>query len=311
MKHLVLSVMVMFFLAACQTGDSGSQAGTPFLGGTQGLVLSFADDTPPGTVFDKGTFPFDVVVKVDNKGEFEIPKNKIFIDVLGFEPNQFGMSAAALSKSPDDNLLARTKDVQGNVIEPGPAFVEFPDLNYQGEVAGSELSFKVRAQACYLYGTFATTQLCSRQNVINPAAGGICEVNEDKQVYNSGAPVQVRSVVEQARAKDKIGITFEITHVGTGKIFQRDHLCDNTVRTFEDKVFVEVQSPLPGMTCTGLQAGYNEASGFATLYGGTKTITCTQPLATPRDYEFPVTISLTYDYNEGIDTDVVVKHTVG
>lgn len=233
----------------------------------------------------------------------------MFIDLIGFEPRQFGKGVGELSQSPKDDIQERRKDAQGNIIESPVSFVEFRNLRYKGALAGAELAFPMRAEACYLYGTIATTRLCARENVLNPAREGICEVNANKEVFNSGAPVQITSMVESARAQDKIAFTFKVTHVGTGRVFEKGKLCDTQVRGPEDRVFVEVSSPVSGVECSGLST--TGSSGFATLYGGSATITCTQPLAPPRDYEFPVTVTLTYDYRDAITTNLIVKHAVG
>ncbi len=303
-------LLVLFIVACAPAEDTASTAGTPFLGGSQGVILSFVENAPPGTVYDGNTFPFDIVVKAENKGEFPVPKNKIFVDILGFEPGQFGKGASDLSRAPKENMEARGKDAQGNILESNPTYVEFTNLKYRTPIAGAELSFPIKAEACYLYGTIATTKLCARENVLQPGLGGLCEINADKEVFNSGAPVQITSLVESARAQDKIAFTFKISHVGTGKIFEKGALCSTETRGHEDKVFVEISSPMQGVTCSGLGESTGP-QGFATLYSGSATITCTQPLTAPRDYEFPVTITVTYDYRDSISTNLVVKHTVG
>lgn len=306
----LFTLTLIFLLAACAT-DTGPTAGTPFLGGTQGVVISFEQDAPPPVVYDSGTYPFDVVIKADNRGEFPIPQGNMFIQLEGFESRQFGRTPQDLIRGPQDPLTARYKDSSGATQESTPSYVEFPSLNFVDVIPGAELSFPLRARACYLYGTIATTKLCARDNVLNPRGEGICNVNEDKEVFNSGAPVQISSVVESARGINKIGFTFKISHVGQGEIYQKGHLCDESTREFEDRVFVEVTSPVQGLACTGLSGGVDAASGFTQLFGGSKTITCTQNLPEPGDFEFPVTITLTYDYEDSITTNVLVKHTIG
>lgn len=306
MRRTILLILILLF-AACNGVDEGPSAGTPFLGGTQGLELSFLEDTPPDTVYDKGQFPFDIVVKIDNKGEWDVPRDRIFVDILGFEPAQFGASAASLTKGLSDDLLGRGREESRQQIS--PSFIEFQNLNFAGEIPGAELSFPIRAQACYFYGTVATTKLCSRENLIVPSPGGLCEVNEQKTLFNSGAPIQVSSLTQSPRAADKIGFSFKINHVGTGNIFEPGQVCDESQRHLEDRVFVEVQG-LPNVQCTGLEGG-ESARGYTTLHSGSKTITCTHLVQQLRDQELPITITLTYDYKDIIDTNILVKHSVG
>ena len=72
-------------------------------------------------------------------------------------------------------------------------------------------------------------------------------------------------------------------------------------------MFVSVDTGMDGLTCTGLDGG--ATSGYVTLYGGERIITCTQETETNTDFEKPVNIKLEYDYKEGISTQVLVKHS--
>ena len=267
MRKSILLILLLL-LAACQGQDTGPADGTPFLGGSQGLVLSFLEDSPPQTVYDKGQMTFGITVKLENNGEWDVPHERIFVDILGFEPSLFGASSSSLTKSPSDDIVGRGREEFRQEV--APSFIDFERLKYVGEIPGAELSFPVRANACYFYGTIATTKLCSRANLISPTPDGLCNVNEPKEVFNSGAPVQVTSLTQSPRAADKIGFTFKINHVGTGQIFEQEKLCDESQRTFENRVYVEVKG-LSNVQCTGLEGSATDR-GFTVLNGGCKCI---------------------------------------
>jgi hypothetical protein len=151
--------------------------------------------------------------------------------------------------------------------------------------------------------------ICIRKDNLDTSEG-VCIVNEDKAVYSSGAPLQISEFKEMPRAKDKIGFMFTISHMGNGQIYQRATRCDTSSRAFENKVWVEVETGIPGLECSGLGEG-TATTGFVTVYGNEKRVTCTQTVNTNSDYEKITTIRLGYDYSENRETTVLVKHTIG
>ena len=100
-----------------------------------------------------------------------------------------------------------------------------------------------------------------------------------------------------------------------GKVFELGTQCEETFRTYEDKVLVRINTDKPGLECTGLTGasagGQGVQEGSINLYGGRKTVHCTQQIASPSDYEFPVTIELEYDYRNLVESSLIVKHSGG
>ncbi len=300
-----LFICTLLFLVGCGGEENTAPAaGTPFLGGTNGILVNF-ESSPPAEVFDGGDFPFDVIVKLKNNGEWDVPKEKTRIKITGVRAEQFSLLNIDLEKSAPDDLPKMQRDPTGKLIESPPIFVEFNNFNHADAITGSELTYPIRADVCYRYGTEAVAQLCVRENLLNPKENGICEINEAKTVYNSGAPVQVTEFAESARSSDKIGFSFNIAHQGTGDVSEKDTVC-NSARALEDRVYVKVDAGMTGVACSGLGGG---TEGFVKLFGGTKPVQCTLTIPNPSDYEVPVTITLGYDYEVGQSTQILVKHS--
>lgn len=311
-KAIAFLVLACIVLAGTGCTNQGKIDTTlleaPFIGGTSGIVMSFAENTPPAQVLDGGDFPFDIMIKLKNTGEFLVPKASAMISISGFEPGEFGSSAAALKKNPQEDLEPVKKDISGKRIEPPESLVEFNNLNHLQAITGTQLTYPIRAEVCYTYGTTATAALCVRKNLLNPEDGGICEINEEKKVYNSGSPVQVTSLSESTRSGDKFAFSFSIQHMGNGKIYAQNSACDKSSRAYEDAVNVEVSTGLPGLACSGLgETGLT--SGQVKLIGGSRQITCTQTVAAPADFIMPVTVKVWFDYEDDISTQVIVKHS--
>lgn len=307
-KLLVILLVIVVLVSGCTTEkDTTPSKKEPFIGGTTGLLLDFAKDSPPEAVYDGGDFPFEVVVKLKNDGEHEIPKEDVEVRISGIRAEEFDLTEADLTKNPEEDLVAMKKDPEGKITKSPVVYVEFPNFNHREELTGNT-PFTFRADVCYVYETTANAQLCVREDNLETEEG-VCEVNEDKKVYNSGSPVQVTTFKEAARAKNKVSFTFDITHKGNGNIYRKETKCESE-RKNEDVVWVSVEAGIDGeLKCSGLSDG-TDTEGYAKLYEGTKPIICTQETDTENDYETPVVIKIKYDYKENKETEVLVKHTV-
>lgn len=302
----VIVIALLLFLIGCkQPKEEKVELTAPFVGGTTGILASFVDLREE--VFDGGRDPFDVVVKLENKGEASVSKDNARVKISGINPAEFGKLEEELTKSPPDDLIATRKDPAGTVLPSPPVFVEFVGLNHFTPIAGAQATFPLRADLCYLYKTEAVSKLCIRENILAPEPGGICEINEEKPVFNSGAPLQIANVRESTRARDKVGFSFEVVNVGTGDVFARESGCDRSTRANENRVFVRVNTNMPGLSCTGLTTTGTTAEGFVTLFDGRKLVTCSQTVTTRTDFEQLISIEAVYDYEEFTQTQIIVK----
>ena len=304
---LVFMIGLLLVLTGCEQGEAPSST-TPFLGGTTGLLINFLEDAPPQEVYDGGAFPFDIVIKLRNDGESDVLAKDAQVKISGLNPAEFGKQASGLVKHPDEDLVRTYKDAEGNLVEGTITYVSFEGFNYGGTMSGN-IQFPIRADVCYKYSTKAISKLCIKKDLTDTSEDSLCIVPEEKQVFNSRAPLQVTSLKESVRGADTVGFAFKVEHMGNGDLFQQGSVCDTTGITYENKIWVEVDTGMAGVKCTGLTGG-TANSGYITIYSGERTITCTQPAASEIDYEKAIEITLTYDYKEDITTQLLLKHTV-
>lgn len=307
MVKKVVCLLALFLLVACASQEKVIELQNPFIGGSSGISVDFQNFRKD--VFDGGRDPFDIVVKLDNKGESDVVKNKVRVRLSGINPSEFSKLEEQLAKSPDDDVVATYKDSTGKLIVSPPVFVEFTDLNHFSPIVGASAEFTLRADVCYAYKTMAVSKLCVRSNILSPEAGGICEINQDKIVFNSGAPLQFGTLTESARAKDKIGFTFEIKKVGTGDVFEKESTCNRAQKNKEGKVFVRVDTKMSGVSCTGLSSQGSVASGFVTLFDGAKVISCTQTVSSRTNFEQLISLEAGYDFENFAQTTFTVKNS--
>ncbi len=312
---LVLATTVLL-LASCSDGGTQQSSGSAFIGGIEGVTIEFEQGQPPAEVYDSGQQSFSITLKVQNKGEFDVPKNKTAITLSGFNPATLNKTRTQLSQSSPDDLLALRKLPTGDIQEQPPTQAEFPDMNYKGKVVGLEQPVSVEARICYEYKNTAATNLCVRKNLITPAKGGVCEVAGDKEASNSGGPIQITGVKTSARSQNSLGIAFTISHQGTGAIYKLSSQCSQSQqqRAEEGRILVKIDSGLTGLSCTGLSDTSTSGTtfqGVAKFIGTPLTITCTQQVSDLNDYSQPVTITTEYNYEEIATTTIKVKSSTG
>lgn len=300
-------LVIIIFLVGCN-GTTETTSTTPFSGGTTGLLITFLEDAPPKEVYDGGVFPFEVVVKLKNDGEWDVMASDTEIRISGVDPSEFSLQASDMVKNPDDDLIRTYKDAEGNIIDGTTTYVSFSGFNFQKKASGN-IQLPLRADVCYKYGTKAVSKLCVKRDLVDTSEDSLCLVTEDKKVFSSRSPLQITTIRESVRGKDLIGFTFKIEHKGNGDIFQKQSKCDTIGITYENKVWVEVNTGMPGAKCNGLQEG-TDTTGYVTMYSGERTITCTIPADSQTDYEKAIDITLEYDYSEDITTQLLLKHTV-
>lgn len=305
-RYLFLATLALF-ITACSTEEPAQQINLqdPFIGGTDGLLISFQDLRQE--IFDSGRDPFDVVVKLENKGESIVRKQDVRVKLSGINPSEFDKTEPQLSSNAPDDIIETRKEPSGNILPGPPVFAEFTGLNHKSPILGASNQFIIRADACYLYRTKGVSKICVRENLLSPQPGGICEVNADKPAANSGAPVQFANFKETTRAKDKIGFTFELNNANNGKIYERNTACDTSKRQNENRVYILVATGLQGLQCTGLETTERGAEGFVTLYGGNKIVSCTQTVSSKTDFEQLVNLEAVYDYEQSTQTTITVK----
>lgn len=307
-RNFIIAFLILttIFFFGCQGKPKAVEVGKVFIGGSEGIKIDYSPETR-FSVFDGGTDPFDVIIKIENVGEKTILQGKAKISLVGIKPELFGKTERDFTKTVQEELAGKTKTPEGIVRAPPPIFVEFSGLNYLGSIVGAEAAFPLRASICYNYATTAVSNLCVRENILAPTPGGICEIAGPKEGAHSGAPVGILAFEEFARGKNKIGFVFKIQHLGTGIVFNPDSFCEPIKE--KDFVIVSVDAGVPGLSCTGLAEKIGTAvKGKVRLIDGNKLISCVIEISSPSDYLLPVKVEVAYDYESSVTKNLTIKH---
>ncbi len=330
---IALLICLILLVSACKKSGAatGGAPRTPFIGGTAAVALNFEKDSPPPEVTDDGTFAFNVLVRLKNDGEARIEKQDMKLNLVGFDPSDFGVGDfnSMSDVEPDDNLDPKRRDAEGNIIEGTTTFATFPKggssfnpgLN-PGRFSGNT-EFTFRADACYHYKSEANTKLCVLKDMINIRDDAICKPTGARTIYSSAAPVQVTNFRQSVVGRDKLTFSFDIVLSGNVDIFwdtsetkptNFDNGCPRDPRVRrerENNVGVEILE-LPfdpifsNLKCGGLDQSHK---GIVRLINGRRTITCTVEVVENRlDLEKVTGIRLKYNVLDNKETKVLVKH---
>jgi len=336
--YIPFGVVLLFLISACDGGGDviGGTPTTPFLGGSQGLEISFLEGSPPAEVTDGNTFDFQALVKLKNNGEHEFGDasgtpavvEDIKVSLIGFAPTDFKSGdndftpADLINKNPTDKPTARKRDSEGNIIEPTEIFVEFPKTNenfkFKESLVGNTI-FIFRADVCYLYQTKVVSEICVLTNQIDVTDNAICNPSGSKAVFSSGSPIGVTGFRQSVIGTDKIQLSFDIVHQGSGDVFDPTTVADcpkdpTNRRNKVDEIRVTVKTGLAAnkLKCVGLTDTATQSSEVIKLVNGKRTITCTQELDTGRnDFKKTVDITIDFNYLDSTDKEILVKHLIG
>ena len=318
MRALIAIMILTVILAGCtQGGDStvGPEI-TPFAGGVEGLSMEFVRGAPPDEIFDNGGFPFSVTVLIENLGESDVNPTDGYLEITGINAQDFDLpSQDALRQDIPLEIDGVVKNFQGTVLLGDKIDISFDELNYLPDLSGNFYP-RIRANLCYNYETKVTANLCVKRDLLtNVNTKEICDIGGLKDVFNSGAPIQVTSVEQNPAGSDKIQVIFTVSHVGfpEDRFYKVDTECDDSqANRDKDLVWFEVVGAVGGSRadCSGIREALPDGSGgFIELTNGADTqVVCTFDVSDVGGvYETPLQARLEYRYSQFIEKNILIK----
>jgi hypothetical protein len=340
MKYALIALLALTVLAAgCSPTGPDSSLSDPFIGGAQGLKVSFMQGAPPSEIFDGGQYPFSVNILVENLGEADVGPDSVtgatgdnqfaLVSLIGFNPAQFNYPETDKTFAQEQiSVLGARRNFDGTIIAGDTNIVQFEGYNYLPDEQGNS-EIRIRANICYDYTTRTSTRVCIKDNILeNIQDNSICVLTGPKDVKNSGSPVHVTKVAQNPLGRDKIQVTFTIENVGTGRVFRKvgsawssgplgGGACDTSL-TNPDRNYVFVDVFLGDESSTGLiQCPLlgNSNQGYINLFqGNAVTMSCTiqtNPQGN-RVYTDTLRINLEYAYLDYSEVPILIRDvTVG
>lgn len=208
---LGLMLVSLLFLTACK--KEATQEKGAFMGGTQGVVTKFepfgVEENGVFSIFDTETFPIEVTLQ--NKGEYQIQPNDVSVKLLGPAPDEVqGISARTLKNK------AAIDKISEFVPNGGEETVSFAtDAKYNNDVQGV-IERDWFASVEYRYKTMLIIpEVCLKEDITDDR---VCEVQEVKKYFVSGAPIIATSVEEDTAGRGIMALKIKIKDVGNGDV---------------------------------------------------------------------------------------------
>ena len=132
------------------------------------------------------------------------------------------------------------------------------------------------------------------------------EILNEKQVFNSGAPVQVTKFIEQPSGKSTVKYLFTIKHMGSGIIYSPFSKCTLDA---ENEITYKIESSVADLVCSSAD-GSGKQGTIILRPGQEYVLRCTQQKESELDFIDRVFLELEYDYKETISKYILVKKNI-
>ncbi len=301
---IVLIISILFILGCAQEDDLVSG---PFVGGTNGLSIGFGSDAPPDRVFDDNEEDFDISIEISNVGEYDIPANRVIATLSGIDVRDFGVPSPNLVL---DRQLEGKSEFNGKVIDGDQDELIYEGAQYKFDL-DADWQTTIRADICYEYQTRATSKACLKRKATDREVEDVCQINnQNVNVDNSGAPIQIEEVNTRSSGTNEVMFTFVVRNKASGLVHPPGTFTNKCVKEEdrEDRLKLEVFSGSGRYNPQCSQLG-DKSSGEIRLTNNEKVVRCRlNTINAPEGaVEEPINIRATYFYRNAISTDMIVE----
>lgn len=206
-KNIILVVLLvsLLLLTACNSQQTTTQTKGIYIGGTLGLTAKFqpfgVTENNVYSIFDSETFPIEVTFT--NKGEYDIKPSDVTIKLFG--PSQSELAGIASWELKNKDTVEKISELSPNGGEETISFAT--DAKFLGQVTGA-IQRQWVANIEYNYQTYAVVpEVCLKEDLTDQR---VCVVKEAKKLSVSGAPITVTSVEEDTSGKGIMALKFKV-----------------------------------------------------------------------------------------------------
>ncbi len=293
-------IIILSGASGCQTTTTTPKTGT-FIGGTDGVSVSFVNLAPPSSFTQTDSARLKVLLT--NKGETPIQTGNAKVRIFGITVANFGLTDAYKS------TLGPLEAEGEFTATGGEQEIDFGQIHYTPDIINQE-TFTIRARLCYPYQTIAKTDVCIQSLITQESQGEICTLTDEKVVEGSvsAAPIQITSILEQTRGNDQVRFDIKIENKGTGELFSIEDKCEDLDDDFirfdsKNKIKVKIRSPID-VKC-GFRTGEPSSEGVVTLdETGVATLSCWKNVDEP--VVDKLDIQLDYLYRDQVTKDITI-----
>ncbi len=298
---MFIIVFAALFIAGCEDGEKETTGPSPYISGTKGITAEFEpmgiEDNGLYSLYENEEFPIQVLLK--NKGEHDIESGDAKVKIYGILLEDFsGIESGTKTNSQEIEKISEFNE------EGGEEIIDFgQNVKYTQEIPGTFYDLNVFASYTYSYKTYASVpNVCFKEDLRDER---VCTVEESKDIFCSGAPIQVTSAEEKPAGSGIIELDFEIENVGGG----RATIPGQEFSPQYDQVAftIEPETERNKWLC---RAGARENE--ARLIDDKSTIRCKlrEPLEEDALYTKAIGLTLSYDYRDIIQQKIRIEKEI-
>jgi hypothetical protein len=299
----IFAISLLVLITGCGEGEVEESIPELFIGGSQGLVAEFEEigyiEEGEYSVYEDELIPIAILFR--NRGEELVEVGNLIVELKGILINDFsGIVSGVVTNS------ERIEEISEFNPDGGETIVDFTPIggaNYLQEVTGTHYTINPYIEYKYRYKTkVLVPEVCFKEDLRDER---LCNVRESKDVFSSGAPIQVTSVEEETAGAGKIVLTFEVDNVGGGDVTMPGAEINPSYGQIRYQL--EPASERTKWECTA--AG---RTNEARLMGGRATIRCRllNPLPGDALYTKAIGLSIDYDYRDVIQQSIRIKKSI-
>jgi hypothetical protein len=299
-KFLFMFLIVLLLVSSCNQEDNVEISKGPFVGGSNGLSLSFVEGAPSTEFLQGENVPVKLFLK--NNGEYDLGADLI-------ETRLYGVHMSSFSLNSDWTIIGSViNGIQKGIDEEGvERIVDIGQINYVPNVDGFVES-TLFAKICYPYQTRASIDICvNSKEIEDSGVESVCEITGEKIKSGSvsSGPIQITSFTETFESRDGLNFKIKLENKGTGNVYVPEIICSELGVASdilkEDKIYIIFPEDI---TCFFLD-GEESNEGYVKI--GETSLSCHLDVEnTGSNYRRIIELFVDYKYIESTSIDLSI-----
>ncbi|MFT4244266.1 MAG: hypothetical protein ACMXYB_02315 [Candidatus Woesearchaeota archaeon] len=303
-------------IIGCAENGGGSGGGgqmEQFRGGSSFVDFTLEPGSPPSTILDSGIDIFDISLKIENNGEWDIEPNSIRILLENFDEARWGDNS-------QKNFVIANQMVGFDSlynIEGDFEYVTFANLQYLPELSQNSFTHNYLIRACHPYGTKVAFTACidnQARRSQDQTQVRLCEGFSNREFSVSSGPIDI-SRIEQQVINGRLRLIFTIrnnvlesTDVTLFSPGSLNDMCRVSDGITENQVRNGIQLSLTDDIVGEFSCG---GDGSVSFSGGVseRTIVCESDISDLSVQELPMLLNIEYDVLKNMRNSIRVERS--
>ena len=314
---LLLILFVTLIIAGCAEGGNSNRGGgqmEQFRVGSSFVDFTLEPGSPPVVVYDANTTPFDIILRVENRGEWDIEPNSFRVLLEGFSDKETWGDETQLNFIIANQLVGYDSlyDIDGDF-----EYVSFTNLMYQKVLNQNSFSNPYMIRSCFPYGTKVAFTACVDNEARRSLRDGdlrLCDGFSIRDFSVSSGPIGITQI-EQQVVNERLRLIFTIEH----REFNNEQLTlfspgsmNEVCRVQEGISQTQVRNAVQLSLVDSVVGEFScSGEGKVTFPSGVtqRRVTCETDISTLEQQEVPMLLNIEYDILKNMMNSVRVERS--